>query len=360
MINVTKPFLPDLDEYIEKLKIIWENNWLTNNGPLLNELELKLKKELNLSHLLFLGNGTIAIQIAMQCLDLKKKILTTPFSYIATLSSILWERCEPVFVDINEETWNIDETKLETAIEDDVEAIIATHVFGNPCHVTKIDEIAKKHNLKVIYDAAHAFGVTHKNQSLLNYGDISTVSFHATKLFHTVEGGVIVTKHPELLEKMAMLRNFGHKGPEKFGAIGINGKNSEFHAAMGLCNLNYIDDIKENREKQYAYYKDNLNSLNVQFQKISEDTSYNYSYFPLVFETEEVLLKVINSLNNHKVFPRRYFYPSLNTVSILNEKTEMPVAEGIAKRILCLPMFHTLEETTQNMICRIIKRALRF
>lgn len=360
MINVTKPFLPNIQEYQNLLEKIWETNWLTNNGPFVNQLELELKQWLDLQHLLFLNNGTVAIQIALQCLGLKGKILTTPFSYIATTSSILWEKCNPVFVDIDKDTWNIDADKLEASIDDGVTGILATHVFGNPCNVEKIKEIADRHNIKVVYDAAHAFGVKYKNESLLKYGDVSTLSFHATKIFHTIEGGAVISKHPELLKKMSLLRNFGHDGPNKFGDVGINGKNSEFHAAMGLCNLNHIEDILETRKHQYLYYRENLKTTSCTFQKISPDTTYNYSYFPLVFENEKVMLRIMENLNNQKIFPRRYFYPSLNTIPILGNNESMPISESISKRILCLPLFHNLEKASQNMICRIIKRSLRY
>jgi dTDP-4-amino-4,6-dideoxygalactose transaminase len=237
MIPVTKPFLPPIDEYKEYIDGIYQRQWLTNNGPLVNELELKLKEHLNVSHLLYLGNGTIAIQIAIKALELKGEIITTPFSYVATTSSIAWENCKPVFVDIDKDTLNIDPSKIEAAINANTSAILATHVYGNPCDIDAIQRIANKHNLKVIYDAAHCFGTKYKGKSVFEYGDVSTTSFHATKLFHTTEGGAVITTNPELLKKMSYLRNFGHDGPEKFECVGINGKNSEFHAAMGLVNL---------------------------------------------------------------------------------------------------------------------------
>ena len=237
MIPVTKPFLPPKEEYEDFLRGIWSRNWLTNNGPLVNELELRLKEYLKVKHLLYLSNGTIALQIAIKALGLKGEIITTPFSYVATTSSIVWENCKPVFVDIDPKTLNIDPEKLETAITKKTTAILATHVYGNPCDIEAIQAIADKHHLKVIYDAAHCFGTKYKGKSVFEYGDVSTTSFHSTKIFHTVEGGAVFTKDPSMLKRMAYMRNFGHDGPEKFNGVGINGKNSEFHAAMGLVNL---------------------------------------------------------------------------------------------------------------------------
>jgi dTDP-4-amino-4,6-dideoxygalactose transaminase len=240
MIPVTKPFLPPQDIYQSYLDGIWKRQWLTNMGPLANDLELKLKDILKVKHLLFVTNGTVALQMAIKALDLKGEIITTPFSFVATTSSIVWENCQPVFVDIDKNSLNIDAEKIEAAITKNTSAILATHVYGNPCEVDAIDKIAKKHHLKVIYDAAHAFGVEINGKSIFEYGDISTCSLHATKLYHSSEGGLIITKDPELLKKLAYIRNFGFDGPEKFAELGLNGKNSEFHAAMGLANLKYI------------------------------------------------------------------------------------------------------------------------
>jgi dTDP-4-amino-4,6-dideoxygalactose transaminase len=292
MIPVTKPFLPPIQEYEQYLKDIWKRNWLTNNGPLVNELELKLKEFLGLKHLLFVTNGTIALQLAIKALGLNGKIITTPFSYVATTSSIVWEGCEPVFVDIDRETCNIDPRKIEEAITSDTVAILATHVYGNPCDVEAIDKIARAKNLKVIYDGAHAFGVKVNGRSIFEYGDISTCSFHATKLFHTVEGGAIVTRDPDLLKKMAYLRNFGHDGPERFAELGINAKNSELHAAMGLVNLKYVDQIIATRKDLSNHYDHFLKTFQGVKPKIAEDIVYNYAYYPLIFNSEKLLLGV--------------------------------------------------------------------
>ena len=358
-ITVTKPFMPPWPDYKHYLSGIWEREWLTNNGPLVNELELKLKDHLDIEHLLFLSNGTIAIQIAIRALDLSGEIITTPFSYVATTSSIVWEHCQPVMVDICPASLNIDPTKIEQAITEKTTAILATHVFGNPCDVDAIRQIAQKHNLKVIYDAAHAFGTRYKGKSLLSYGDVSTCSFHATKLFHTVEGGSVATPDAGILKRMAMMRNFGHSSATEFGDVGINGKNSEFHAAMGLCNLKHIDEILAVRRSLSERYINSLEGLPVKFQKILPHTDYNHAYFPVVFESEAILLKLVEQLNLNNIFPRRYFFPSLSNLPYVHDQSS-PIAENISRRILCLPLYHTLAIEEVDMVCRFIKRELRY
>ena len=278
MIPVTKPFLPPKEEVFQLLEDVWQRQWLTNNGPLVNELELKLKEYLGLPHMLFLSNGTIALQIAIKALGLKGEIITTPFSYVATTSSIIWEGCTPVFVDIDEHTLNINPELIEAAITPATSAILATHVFGNPCDIDRIQEIADKHQLKVIYDAAHCFGTTYKGSSVFAYGDISTASFHATKLFHTVEGGAVFCQDPDLLKKMSFLRNFGHHGPDNFAETGINGKNSEFHAAMGLVNLKYIHAILKHRKTLVQHYNSWLSREGIGRPSIQNGAQYNYAY----------------------------------------------------------------------------------
>ncbi|MDR6918655.1 dTDP-4-amino-4,6-dideoxygalactose transaminase [Pseudomonas sp. 3296] len=356
-ITVTKPFMPPYSDFKNYLEGIWSREWLTNNGPLLNELEIKLKEHLDVDHLLFLCNGTVAIQIAIRALDLVGEIITTPFSYVATTSSIVWERCDPVMVDICPDTLNIDASKIEQAITEKTTAILATHVFGNSCDVDAIHAIAEKHNLKVIYDAAHAFGTLYKGKSLLAYGDVSTCSFHSTKLFHTVEGGAVISPHASVLKQMAMMRNFGHSSATEFGSVGINGKNSEFHAAMGLCNLKHVPDILSVRRTLSERYKSNLEDLPIQFQKIQAKTEYNYAYFPVIFESEAKMLKLVEFLNLHSIFPRRYFYPSLTKLPYVYEQSA-PIAEDISRRIICLPLYHTLSIEEVDMICRFIKQEL--
>jgi dTDP-4-amino-4,6-dideoxygalactose transaminase len=359
MINVTKPFLPPMEEYQKYVKGIWERVWLTNNGPLVNELELKLKDYLGVPHVFFLGNGTIALQIAIKALDLKGEIITTPFSYVATTSSIAWENCKPVFVDIDPRTFNINADLIEAAITENTTGIMATHVYGNPCDVEKIQAIAEKHNLKVIYDGAHAFGTGFEGKSVLNYGDITTLSFHATKLFHTTEGGAIATTNAELAKKVAYLRNFGHATPETFHGIGVNGKNSEFHAAMGLCNLKYIDEIRRRRKELSDYYDIKIKSLHVSKPAIQPKADFNYSYYAIVMESEAALLKAVEALNLQWIYPRRYFYPSLASLNYV-EQSVMPITDDICRRVLCLPLFHDLTFEEIDMIVRVLLRSQNY
>lgn len=355
MIPVTKPFSPPIEEYQELMKGIWQRNWFTNNGPLVNDLELKLKAYLGQKHLLYVSNGTIALQIALKALNITKKVITTPFSYVATTSSLVWEGCTPVFVDIDSETLNIDPTKIEAAIDSDTEAILATHCFGNPCNIDAIGKIAKRHNLKVIYDAAHCFGTTFKGKSVFEYGDVSTTSFHATKLYHTIEGGAIFTQDSEVLKSMAFMRNFGHNGPEYFHGVGVNGKNSEFHAAMGLVNLNYVNEVLAKRKSQSDSYDQLLKGLRIEKQRITDAATFNYAYYPIILEGEEIALKMKSVLERSEIFPRRYFYPSLSSLDYV-KKFATPISDDISSRILCLPLYHKLSEVEQEMIARIMLR----
>lgn len=355
MIQVTKPFLPPRAEFDKYLDGIWERNWLTNNGPLVNELELKLKEYLNVNHLLYMTNGTIAIQIAIKALDLKGEIITTPFSYVATTSSIVWEGCTPVFVDIDPSSLNIDPSKIEAAITPKTSAILATHVYGIPCDIDAIEAIAKKHNLKVIYDAAHCFGTKYKGRSVFEYGDVSTTSFHATKLYHTIEGGAVFTPRPELLKKMSYLRNFGHDGPERFADLGINGKNSEFHAAMGLVNLNHIGSILESRRTQSLYYDKVLKNLRHEKPVVSKHAEFNYAYYPIVLPSEDITLRIIEELNRNWIYPRRYFYPSLDSLPYVKE-ANLPITKTVSTRILCLPVYHSLTKEEIDFVARLMLR----
>lgn len=356
MIPVTKPFLPPQEVYQSYLDGIWKRNWLTNMGPLASDLELKLKNFLKIKHLLFVTNGTVAIQMAIKALDLKGEIITTPFSFVATTSSIVWENCQPVFVDIDENSLNIDAEKIESAITEKTSAILATHVYGNPCNVVKIEEIAKKHNLKVIYDAAHAFGVEVNGKSIFEFGDISTCSLHATKLYHSIEGGLIITKSAELLKKLAYMRNFGFDGPENFAELGLNGKNSEFHAAMGIANLGYIEKINKKRSEITARYDERLKTLKARRPIWSKNSENNFSYYPIVFETEELMLKIVKELNLHEIYTRRYFYPSLSKSLPYIEPKDFPITENIAQRVLCLPLYYDLTLEEVDMICRLMLR----
>ena len=356
MIPVNKPFLPEKLEYEKFLKGIWKRQWLTNMGPLASDLEIKLKNHLNISHLLFVTNGTVALQMAIKVLNLKGEIITTPFSFIATTSSIVWEGGKPVFVDIDQDSLNIDVSKIEAAITDKTSAILATHVYGNPCDIDAIERIAKKHSLKIIYDAAHAFGVNVNGKSIFEYGDISTCSLHATKLYHSIEGGLVTTNDSELLKRLSSIRNFGFNGSVAFDELGINGKNSEFHAAMGLANLDYIQDIILKRKAISERYWKNLEGLKLRKPTWHKDSQNNYAYFPVIFENEELMLKTMEYLKAHEVFTRRYFYPSLaNTLPYLPSQT-MPVADYLSKRILCLPLYFDLTFEEVDLITRLIRR----
>lgn len=356
MIPVTKPFLPPKEEYEKYLDGIWTRNWLTNMGPLASQLEMELKKHLNIKHLLFVTNGTVALQMAIKALDLKGEIITTPFSFVATTSSIVWENCEPIFVDIDSKSLNIDATKIEAAITEKTSAILATHVYGNPCDVVEIERIAEKHDLKVIYDAAHAFGVEINGKSIFDYGDISTCSLHATKLYHSVEGGLVVTNDAELLKKLAYIRNFGFNGPEDFAELGLNGKNSEFHAAMGLANLKYIETIKDKRALLAKKYDEILLTLKARRPVWHSQSENNNSYYPIVFDSEDLLLKSVAHLQSHGIFSRRYFYPSLASSLPYVEAQSLEVADDIAQRVLCLPLYYDLTFEEVELIGRLLLR----
>lgn len=354
MINVTKSSLPDLNKYIEYLKGIWERNHLTNSGPLVLELEEKLKNYLSANYLFYVSNGTIALQIALKALGISGEVITTPFSYVATTSSIVWEGCIPVFVDIDKNTLTIDPELIEAAINENTQAILATHIYGNPCDVIKIAKIAKKYKLKVIYDAAHSFSVTYQGIPLTNYGDISTLSHHATKLFHTVEGGTIICKDEMLAHKISYLKNFGHNGSEAFYGLGINGKNSEFHAAMGLCLLPNVNlFIRKRREISNIYDNYLLQDASISRPLIRQETEYNYSYYPILFRSELELLNTVTIFNEQNINPKRYFYPSLTMLNYV-KPTSCPIAEDIARRVLCLPLYDDLPEEDAVNIAQIV------
>ncbi len=363
MINVTKSFLPDKEEYIGYINQIWDSVHLTNNGPLLQRLEEELRSFTGIENLYFCSNGTIVLQIALKALNITGEVITTPFSYCATSNVIIWNNCVPVFVDIDPDTFNIDPDLIEAAITPATQAILATHVYGNPCDVEKIEDIARRHNLKVIYDGAHGFGVTYKGKSLLSYGDISTCSLHATKIFHSVEGGLITTTHPELIHSLQLLRAFGHKGDEEYFYAGVNGKNSEFHAAMGLCNLPHVPEIISYRRQVFSWYDGNLDWEHLRKPRLADQLEYNYSYYPIVLPSEGVLHQVQEGLQAIGVGCRRYFHPSLNTLSFMPRYYACPVSEDIASRVVALPLFVGLEEQVvvriSSAINGIVRAAMR-
>lgn len=357
MIPVTKPFLPEQQKYQKYVAEIFNRQWLTNNGPLVQQLEQKFREYLNIQNLLYVSNGTIALQLAIKALDLKGEIITTPFSYVATTSSIVWEGCKPVFVDIDSQTLNIDPAKIEAAITPQTSAILATHCFGNACDIEAIDAIAQKYSLKVIYDAAHCFGTKYKGKSIFDFGDISTTSLHATKLMHSTEGGIVFANDNAVLQRLSFMRNFGHNGPENFEGVGINGKNSEFHAAMGLCVLEEVRSILYHRKQLSKNYITLLKGAPIVMQRINSSCEYNYAYFPVIFQSEEITLKVKEQLELNEINPRRYFYPSLSHLNYVN-KSETPISDSCSTRILCLPLFHTLNSENQRVVSRVIRKTI--
>ena len=359
MIPVTKTFFPPLEEYSAQVQRAFKNGFLTNRGELVLELEQKLSDYLRLdqSKMLLTNNGTIPIQIALKVLAKGGEVITTPFSYVATTAAIVWEGCTPVFVDIHPDYLTIDENKIEAAITDKTTCILATHVFGNPCNIEVIEQIALKHNLKVIYDAAHAFGVQYKGKSIFEYGDVSTCSFHSTKLFHTAEGGALFCKDQSLFHQLFYSHNFGHDGPIAFHGLGINGKMSELHAAMGLAVLPHINHIIAARKNATLNYESLLAPNVVQKLILREHIDWNFSYFPIITKNEKQLVELEKQLIASKIFPRRYFYPALNTLPYVDFH-ERPIAESTAKRILCLPLYVGLERSSIDDISKIVNLVL--
>lgn len=354
MINVTKTYLPNKKKYKKYIDEIYENGWITNNGPLLKRLEKRLESYLGVKNIVLVANGTVALEIAYRTLDLKGFVITTPFSFVATTSSLVTNNLSPIFSDINKSTLNINTKKIEEKITKNTSAIVPVHIFGNACEVEEIDKIAKKHNLKVVYDASHSFDVEYKGKSILKYGDISTLSFHATKLFHTIEGGALIINDDKLAQKARYLRNFGIESEESIPHLGTNAKMNEFEAAMGLCVLDDILEIKRSREVIKNNYIKELKDL-IQFQEQNINSSQNYAYFPIIFKTEKELLKIQKELNKEGINPRRYFYPSLDSLEYIEPKQECKISRDICKRILCLPIYPELEKDVQLRIIKIIK-----
>lgn len=354
MINVTKTYLPNKEKYKKYIDEIYENCWVTNNGTLVQRLEKRLAEYLGVKNIVLVSNGTVALEIAYRTLGLKGFVITTPFSFVATTSSLVTNQLLPIFADIEKNTFNINPRKIEKLITLNTSAILSVHVFGNACKVEEINKIASKYNLRVIYDAAHAFDVKYKEQSILNYGDISTLSFHATKLFHTIEGGALIINDDELVQKARYLINFGIKNQEEIPHLGTNAKMNEFEAAMGLCVLDDMEKIKNKRKFLIENYKKELKGL-VQFQEQNDNATENYSYFPVVFKSEKELLKIQKALNSEQIFPRRYFHPSLDTLEYIEPKQECKISRDISKRILCLPVFVELSLKEQEKIINIIK-----
>jgi dTDP-4-amino-4,6-dideoxygalactose transaminase len=356
VINVTRTYLPPFGEYEALLREAWDRRWVTNNGPLVKRLEKELAEYFGVKHVFFATNGTVVLQLAIRVLELSGEVITTPFSYVATTTALLWEHCKPVFADIKPDTFTIDPDSIEQLITPRTTAILATHVYGIPCEVERIEQIAAKHGLKVIYDAAHAFGTRYKGKSLMSYGDMSTISFHATKLFHTIEGGAIVTNNDELAGKISLMRSFGHVQDEYY-SIGINAKNSEFHAAMGLCLFPKVPAFIIRRKELSDLYDEMFRGSSIVRPAIPPDTTYNYAYYPVILKSEEELLMITKALNDNNIVPRRYFYPSLNTLPYLHGES-CPNSESIALRVLALPFFYELKDEEVKRIAGIVLNCL--
>jgi dTDP-4-amino-4,6-dideoxygalactose transaminase len=355
MLHVTKSFLPDIKEYITLLEQIWASGQLTNEGPLVLELERKLAEFLETDHFIYASNGTIALQLAIKALELKGNIITTPFSYCATTTSLIWENCNPVFADISPDSLTCESAQLLSVLNSESNGILTTHVYGNCGDLELQQNLALEYDIPLIYDGAHAFGVKYKGKSIFNYGTISTCSFHATKIYHTIEGGAVITENAMLADKVRGLRSFGHKGDYYF-APGINGKNSEFHAAMGLVNLNHFQEIQKHRKVASELYDSNLFS-SIDRIHWNKDTTRNYSYYPIIFPSEQALISTLELLNASFIFPRRYFYPALNELPYLTYQS-CPIAEDIAKRIVCLPLSSEISHEEILQICSIINSTL--
>ncbi|MDD3296112.1 MAG: DegT/DnrJ/EryC1/StrS family aminotransferase [Candidatus Omnitrophica bacterium] len=355
-IFVTKPSLAPLKEYTKILKEVWRRGVLTHNGPLVQSLEEKICRKFGLNYFVAVSNGTIALQMAIKALKLKGEIITTPFTWIATISAIKWQGCQPVFCDIDRHTLNIDPAKIESLITPLTTAILPVHVFGNPCDIEGVEAVAKKHKLKVIYDAAHAVGSTYKGKSILKYGDISAISFHATKLMNTAEGGGCVAKNRKLYEKLKCIRFFGYNDQKNMVEEGFNGKMTEVHAGLGLANLRYYNKVLSDRKHKCLYYRQKLSSLKfISFQECKTNET-NYSYFPVIFDSEKRLIAVKKKLNAKRIFPRRYFFPSVNTYTKNDNYRPAPISESISKRILCLPLYWELKVDEMKKIIKLISK----
>jgi len=358
MIPVTKPYLPEIGRYISYIERCYENNQLTNNGPLAQELKARLEEYLGVQNLLLVANGTLALQIAYKVLGVSGKAITTPFTFVATSSSLKWEGIEPVFADIDGETLDLSPEKTRETLNPDVTALVPVHVYGNPCDVEAFDRIAKEHDLKVIYDAAHAFGVRLNGKSVLQWGDAATLSFHATKVFHTVEGGAIIFKKREDYERACRLINFGYEEGEVVDE-GINAKMSEFHAAMGLSMLDEIETVLQRRGEVHCRYYEALKD-HFEMPHWKEGATRNYGYFPVLFPSEDALLKTQQRLNEAEIFPRRYFYPSLDTLGYGQPGGKNPISRDRARRVLCLPMYPALPLCVQDRIISIMVSSQKF
>lgn len=359
-IQVTRSSMPPFEEYLEEIKCLWDSHWLTNMGNIHNKLELELGQYLDNPNISLFSNGHLALEIAIASQNLTGEVITTPFTFVSTTHAIVRNGLDPVFCDININDYTIDSDKLESLITDKTSAIIPVHVYGNICNVYEIDRIAKKHNLKVIYDAAHAFGIQVNGEGIANFGDASMFSFHATKVFNTIEGGAVTFKNSDLKKKLNELKNFGITGQETVEYIGGNAKMNEFQAAMGLCNLRHVDVEIMKRKAVVERYKENISGIKgIKLIQPQNGVKGNYSYFPVVFDGYKLNRdKVFDVLKENNIIARKYFYPLTNTLECYKgrfniEKT--PIAKYIAERILTLPLYSDLALEDVDKICEIIK-----
>ncbi len=362
-IPVTSPLLPPLEEYIQYLKQIWKSKQLTNNGPYHQQLEKELCSFLGVEYISLFANGTLALITALQALRISGEVITTPYSFVASSHSLFWNNIKPVFVDIERETCNLDPDKIEDAISPKTTAILPVHVYGNPCKIEKIQRIADAYNLKVIYDAAHGFAVKHNGNSILNYGDLSILSFHATKVYSTFEGGAIICHSQEMKQHIDDLKNFGFRDEVTVVAAGINAKMNEVQAAMGLLQLKYVEAAITKRQKIDKLYRRQLIDINgIRLQELIPNTQYNYSYFPIFVDNEaygKSRDSLYEELKKHNIYGRRYFYPLISKFSTYRglesaREGKLKIAEITAEQVICLPIYPDLEIEQVNKICRVI------
>lgn len=362
-IYVTRPALPPLDEFISSLQKMWDSKWLTNNGPFHQELEIKLCAYLGVKHISLFANGTLALVTALQALRITGEVITTPYSFVASTHSLWWNKIKPVFVDIDPASFNLDPSKIEAAITPHTTAILPVHVYGNPCDVQRIKEIADTYGLKVIYDACHTFGVTLKGIPVLNFGDLSVMSFHATKVYTTFEGGAIVCHDAATKKRIDNLKNFGFVGETTVVTPGINAKMNEFQAALGLLQLKYIDEAIEKRKKIAERYRACLKGIaGLTYLEDFPGVRHCYPYFPILLDKDrfgKTRDAVYEELKKHNIYGRRYFYPLISQFPTYRglesaQPGKMPVAEKMTEEVLCLPIFSELELGKVDAICRLI------
>ena len=367
-VYVTSPLLPDLKEFTPYLEEIWRNKWLTNQGPLHEKLEKELCNYLGVKHLNLFSNGTLALIVALQALRISGEVITTPYSFVATTHSLWWNNIKPVFVDIDPETFNMDPNRIEAAITPATTAIMPVHVYGNPCNVKEIERIADIYGLRVIYDAAHAFGVKQNGKSILNYGDLSILSFHATKVYSTIEGGAIVCHDAKMKRRIDFLKNFGYADETIVVAPGINAKMNELQAAFGLLSLKIVDDAIAKREKLAEIYRRGLSGVaGIGLLPEIPEVQHNYGYFPILVDEEKYGMErdaLYETMKKHKIYGRRYFYPLISDFSTYNglssaQPGNLPVAVKVASQVICLPMHHELNENKIEEIVDLIKRTSR-